>query len=180
MKKIKIRQLLQILLVAGIIALILRIFVMDSFVVRGDSMAPTILDGDYVFVNKLYYYFKSPDREDVVVVDMRPTQSTHSNRLIKRIIGLPGERVELADNQVLIKNNRKDSGISLRELYLNFSATPALGFSAIQLDKKEYFVMGDNRYASIDSRELGPIDEWSIEGRIYLIFRPYPLSIKFF
>jgi signal peptidase I len=167
MRKIKTRQLFQIFLAVFIIALILRIFVVDSFIVKGDSMAPTISDGDYVFVNKISHYFGDFKRGDIIVVKPRSTAS----KIIKRVIGLPYERIEITENKVWIKNSRQDTGNVLSELYLNLPATPAIGLSTIQLDPKEYFVLGDNRYASIDSRELGPVDGWNIEGRVFLVLK---------
>ncbi len=175
-KDIKIKQFLQILLAVGITVAILRIFVIDSFVVSGDSMSPTILSGDYVFIDRISQYFRNFSREDIIVVNPRSDVA----RIIKRIIGLPGERVEIADGKVLIKSDRKDTGNILSEQYLNLPATPAIGLSTVQLDPKEYFIMGDNRYASIDSRELGPVDEWDIKGRVFFVFRLNPLTIKIF
>lgn len=145
MKPIRIKQILQILLAVGIIALVLRTFVIDAFIVQGDSMAPTVLAGDYVFVNKLAYFLKEPLREDIVVGKFR----THSSKMIKRIVGLPGEKVGLTA-------------------------------AAITLDPKEYFVLGDNRYGSIDSKELGPIDKWDLDGRVFLVIKLKNLSFKVF
>jgi signal peptidase I len=177
MKDIKIRQIFQILLAVGITALILRLFFIDSFIVKGDSMAPAILSGDYVFIDKISRYFKNFGRQDIIIV--KPRTGTSEN-IIKRIIGLPGERVEIADNKVFIKNSRQDAGNVLSENYLDLVATPAIGITIIQLDPKEYFILGDNRYISIDSRELGPIDEWNIKGRVFLLFRSKSFSIKIF
>lgn len=156
--------------------MVLRTFFIDSFIVKGDSMAPTILNGDYAFVDKISYRFKKPNRENIIVV--KPRQ--YSNSIIKRIIGLPGERIEITEEgQIVIKNDRQDKGIILSETYLNLLASPAVELRTIQLDPKEYFVIGDNRYISADSRELGPMDEWDIEGRVFLVVRLRPLSIKF-
>jgi signal peptidase I len=183
MGKIKTKQLFQIFLAVFITALILRIFFIDSFIVKGDSMSPTILNGDYVFVDKISPYFGSFKRGDIIVVKPR----SMANQIIKRIIGLPEERIEITEGKIWIKSSREDKGESLVENYLNLPAsslggpaTPAMGLNAIQLDPKEYFVLGDNRYGSIDSRELGPVDEWNIEGKVFLILRlGYPL-IKIF
>lgn len=168
MRKVKTKQLFQILLAVFITALILRIFFIDSFTVKGDSMAPTILDGDYVFVDKISYYFKNPGREDIIVAKPR----SRPEKIIKRIIGLPGERIEISEGHIYIKENRQDTGKILKEEYLNLPATPAIGITTIKLDPKEFFALGDNRYISIDSRELGPIDGWDIYGRVFLILEP--------
>lgn len=174
MKDVKIRQILEALLAIGITVLILRTFIIDSFTVKGDSMSPTILSGDWVFVDRISYRFRNPGREDVIVVKPR----TEEAKIIKRVIGLPGERIEIAGGKIQIKSDRQDEGKTLQESYLNLPDTPAIGITSINLDPKEYFVMGDNRYVSIDSRELGPVDDWSIKGRVFLIFRPRSLSLK--
>ncbi len=176
MKNIKFKQLLQILFAVVITAVILRTFVIDSFIVEGDSMAPTILSGDYIFIDKISHHFKNFSRKDIIVVNPRSDVA----RIIKRIIGLPGERVEITNDRVWIKSDRKDAGNTLSEEYLNLPATPAIGLSTIQLDPKEYFILGDNRYVSIDSRELGPVDEWDIEGRVFFVFRLRSLFVKIF
>ncbi len=184
MKDIKIRQLLQLILAIGITVLIARVFFIDNFVVKGDSMSPTILDGDWVFVNKLSRHFSNFNRGNIIVVKPR----TEKVKIIKRVIGLPGERIEIADGQVKIKNSRQDTGNILSESYLNLPAspslggpaTPAIGLTTIQLDPKEYFILGDNRYISIDSRELGPIDEWNADGRVFFVFSLKTFSFKVF
>ncbi len=167
MKSLNIKQIFQVLLTIVITVVIIRTFFIDSFVVKGDSMAPTILSGDYVFVDKFSKYLKSFRRGDIIVVKPR----SENLKIIKRIVGLPDERVEIAENKVWIKNDRKDIGAVLSEIYLNLQATPSIGIGAIHLDIKEYFVLGDNRYASIDSRELGPVDEWNIEGRVFIVLK---------
>ena len=139
-------------------------------------MASTILSGDYVLVDKISRYFKNFSREDIVVVNL------HSDitLIIKRIIGLPGERVEIKNDKVWIKSDRRDTGNAISETYLNFPDTPVIGLSTIQLDPKEYFVMGDNRENSIDSRELGAVNKRDIKGRVFLVFRFWPLYFRLF
>ncbi len=176
MGNLKIRQILHIILAVAITAVIARLFFVDSFIVKGDSMAPSVLDGDYVFTEKISSYFSQPKRGDIFVIQPRNIKE----RIIKRIIGLPGERIELANGAVLIKNERKDAGQPLNETYLSFPNTPAIGLIAVSLDPKEYFVLGDNRYVSIDSRELGPVDEWNLKGRVFFSFRLKSLSFHVF
>lgn len=176
MKDIKIKQIFQIILAIGLTAVFLRIFIIDSFIVKGDSMAPSISDGDYVFINKLAYYSKEPKRGDIIVVKPR----FQPLKIIKRVIGLPDERVEIANGLVYIKNARKDESEIISESYLNLPETASIGLTAIKLDTKEYFVLGDNRNISIDSRELGPIDSWDIEGRVFFVFKLKSFSFKLF
>ncbi len=87
----------------------------------------------------------------------------------------------------MVKNDRLDQGKTLFEEYLNLLALPVdlatsstIGLDKIQLDVKEYFVLGDNRYVSIDSRELGPVDEWNIEGRVFLVLKSKYFYLSFF
>ena len=90
------RKIVYVLLMAFLTALILRVFVIEGFIVRGDSMSPTILSGDYVLVNKLAYVFSEPQRGDVIV-----TYSRGGIRLVKRVAGLPGEEIKFDE----VKNN---------------------------------------------------------------------------
>jgi len=152
-----------VVLIAFICTLFIRFFIIEGFIVMGDSMAPAINSGDYVFINKLAYWGKKePAREDIVVAIPR----TYPNKVIKRIIALPGERFRIENNKVVISEGRTDPGTILTEIYLESSTTPAVGTTLIQLDPEEYFALGDNRQASIDSRELGPLDKWDIKGRV--------------
>lgn len=151
-----------VLLIAFICTLLIRVFILEGFIVRGDSMAPTINSGDYVFINKLAYWGREPAREDIVVAVPR----AFPGKVIKRIIGLPGERFRIENNKVVISEGRTDPGIVLTEIYLASSTTPAIGTTLIQLDPEEYFALGDNRQVSIDSRELGPLDKWDIKGKV--------------
>lgn len=176
MKSLNIKQIFQVFLTIAITVVIIRTFFVDSFIVKGDSMAPTILSGDYVFVDKFFHHFMAFKRKDIIVVRPRSV----SSRIIKRIIGLPEERVEIADGKIAIKNNRQDAGIILSENYLDLLATPSIGITTMQLDPKEYFILGDNRYVSIDSRELGPVDEWNIEGRVFLVLKSKYFYLSFF
>lgn len=151
-----------VLLIAFICTLFIRVFVIEGFIVRGDSMAPTINSGDYVFINKLAYWGRELAREDIVVAVPR----TFPNKVIKRIIGLPGERFRIENDKVVISEGRTDPGVVLTEIYLASSTTPSIGTTLIQLDPEEYFALGDNRQVSIDSRELGPLDKWDIKGKV--------------
>ena len=155
-------KLLSVLIVAFLGAVILRTFVVEGFIVIGDSMEPAIKSGEYVFVNKLGYAWSEPKRGDVVVARPRGMDQ----KVIKRIIGLPMERISIENGKVVIREGRLDEGVMLEEIYLNVSETASSGISHINLDPGEYFALGDNRQVSIDSRELGPIDRWDIRGKV--------------
>jgi signal peptidase I len=161
------QKLVSTVIVVFVCVLFLRIFVVEGFVVSGDSMEPTIHSGDFVFINKLAYWFRSPARGDIIVVIPR----TYPNKVVKRIVGLPGERFQIENNtitlnRIIIRDGRLGTGVVLSEPYLMSSTTPAVGTTLIQLDPQEYFALGDNRQVSIDSRELGPVDKWSIKGKV--------------
>ena len=157
---------------------LLRLFVMDSFIVRGDSMAPTVLNYDYVFINKLAYRFgNEPKRGDLVVL---ANQNTKQKHIIKRVIALPKERIVIENGGVRIKESRDENGVVLQEEYLTLPNTPAVGVIYINLDPQEYFVLGDNRQISIDSRVLGPINKWEIKGEVFLVIQFTKFWFKLF
>lgn len=155
-------KLFSVLIVALIITALLRTFVFEGFIVLGDSMEPSIHPGDYVFINKLAYLRKEPVRGDIIVVNPRDQDL----KIIKRVIGLPGDRLSIEDGKIVIRQNRFDAGEVLVESYVSNSETGSNGITVIKIDPKEYFAMGDNRSVSIDSRELGPVDSWDIKGKV--------------
>jgi signal peptidase I len=154
--------------IALLVAFLVRTFVLAHFVVDGTSMSTTLHDGDRVFVNKLSYRLHEPHRGDVVV--LHELDGASERDLIKRVVGLPGETVEVRNCEVLIDGRR------LQEPYLDPEVvtpgncggdTPATDVPADHL-----FVMGDNRSGSLDSRNLGPIDEDDLVGRAFVVFWP--------
>ena len=129
--------------------------------VRGDSMTPTLRDGDYLLARRFGGMKRKPARGDIVIVAM-PAQSQ-----LKRVVGLPGERVAFADGMLLINGDR------FAEPYLR-GLPPYLGLGEykFELGGDEYFVMGDNRAHSTDSRHYGPVSGSCIEGRA--VWRVWP------
>lgn len=172
---------LELVAVLLIVFFILRLFVLQPFTVVGTSMLPTLDPHDEVYVNKFSYNFKNPDRGDIVV--LVPPHDT-SRHYVKRIVGLPGEKIQiLGDGQVVIYNEEYPSGISLKERYL---PEPFItdGYALLTLEDDEYFVMGDNREASSDSRgnlmapEGGDGSSWTlpkrnIVGKVIFRSKPY-------
>lgn len=132
-------KVISVLLIAFLFALALRIFVVEGFVVRGDSMEPAIHNGEYIIINKLAYVRNEPKRGDVLVA----TPRIYPNPVIKRVVGLPGETI-----------------------------------TEVKLTKGEYFLMGDNRDVSVDSREMGPVDRWDIKGKVVLIINLQSLKYR--
>lgn len=161
------KKVLAVLLVALLGAIFIRTFLVDGFIVRGDSMEPAIKDGDYIFINKLAFLNQEPKRGDVVVVTPREKDF----KIIKRIVGLPGERFAIEEGALVIRVHRLDEGKVLEEEYLDEKNTQTRTPVLINIDPGEYFALGDNRAVSTDSRELGPIDKWKIKGRVFGILR---------
>jgi signal peptidase I len=155
-----------VVVVALLVAFLVRTFVLAHFVVDGSSMYPTLESGDRVFVNKMSYRLHDPHRGDVVVLHQITGASERD--LIKRVIALPGEEIQMRSCTVLI------DGRVLNEPYLDPStATSCGGDIAPEVVPEDHvFVMGDNRGGSQDSRQLGPIDEDDLIGRAFVVFWP--------
>lgn len=153
------------------IALVVRFFVAAPYVVSGASMEPNFNDWDYLIIDRVSYDFGSPQRGDVIVFNL--PQDT-SRALIKRIIGLPGETVSLQGNSVSIKNAARPQGFTLAEPYLDPSDLGGASNMTITLAADQYFVLGDNRKVSADSRLWGTLPRGDIVGRV--LVRLFPLS----
>ena len=151
---------------ALVLALLITRFVANHTSVEGSSMETTLANGDQLIVEKVSYYIHAPERFDVVVFP-------HGDNVnyIKRIIGLPGERVQIQDGYIYINGKLLDENYGREEI-----EDPGLATQEIQLGTDEYFVLGDNRNASIDSRksEVGTIHRSDIKGKAWL--RIYPLE----
>ena len=144
-----------------IIIIILKIFVFNFILVKGDSMNPKYKNNDFMFLNKIIYSFKPIRRGEVIVLKYR------NNDLIKRIIGLPNDKIKVENGKLYINNKE------VKENYIN-SYTASYDFDEITLKDNEYFVMGDNRYNSYDSRNFGTIMKNNIIGRVE--FRIFPFD----
>jgi len=158
-----------VIFVALLVAFVVRTFVLAHFVVEGSSMYSTLETGDRVFVNKLSYRLHDPNRGDVVVLHQITGASERD--LIKRVIGLPGETVEVRNCTVLI------DGRVLNEPYLDpevVTPTDCGGDyrSNGPVPEDHVFVLGDNRGGSQDSRVIGPISEDDLVGRAFVVFWP--------
>ncbi|MBI3633984.1 MAG: signal peptidase I [Candidatus Vogelbacteria bacterium] len=151
-----------------IIVIPIRVFVAQPFLVSGSSMKPTFHDGEYLIVDELSYYFNTPSRGQVVVFKYPYDLSKY---FIKRIVGLPGETIDIDNNQITIKNTEHPEGFLLDESYITDKSWGNRKMS-ITLNKEEYFVMGDNRNASSDSREWGPLDAKFLTGHVLVRLLP--------
>lgn len=164
-------EILKIVIISLAIIIPIRYFLIQPFFVKGASMEPNFLDGDYLIINEITYRFEKPERGDVVVFryPIDPSQF-----FIKRIIGLPGETVKLENGEIFIFSGETDSErIKLDESkYLDGIYTP--GDLEVTLKEGEYFVLGDNRRASSDSRKWGAVPKRYIIGEAWL--RAWPIN----
>lgn len=155
---------------ALIAVLAIRFFIVQPFLVRGESMVPTFHNFDYLFVERVSYYFRAPERGDVVVFRFPQNESDF---FIKRIIASSGERVAIQNGVITIYAAGKKNPLILEEP-LAFRSVPTQGDIDITLGGNEYFVLGDNRGASFDSRKWGALPMRDIVGRVLL--RVWPLT----
>ncbi|MDO8590322.1 MAG: signal peptidase I [bacterium] len=153
------KELIKLVLISLLIVVPFRVYIAQPFLVDGASMDPTFETGDYLIVDELTYHFKQPERGSVVIFKY-PKDPRKS--FIKRIIGLPNETVTLSDGQVTIVNTAYPDGLVLDEPYVVLRKSDNLSYT---LGPGEYFVMGDNRLASADSRIWGSVPEENIIGR---------------
>lgn len=157
-------------IIALAVILPIRFFVVQPFIVDGSSMDPTFATNQYLIVDELSYHFEQVSRGDVIIFKYPNDTSKY---FIKRVIGLPGETVQIEGTKVLIKNKANPQGITLTENYVA-PANLTSDHTLITLSDKQYFVMGDNRGASFDSRAWGPVDKKYIIGRP--LMRLFPLD----
>lgn len=156
-------------LVAALIVIPIRLFIFQPFLVRGSSMEPSFWQNDYLIVDQVSYRFRSPKRGEVIVFN-----ALESNReFIKRIIGLPGERVIIEDGEISIKDGDE---VALEDK--DYLQKKTSGEVDLKLDENEYFVLGDNRDASRDSRRWGALPEKNIIGRVLFHLSPHSIFAR--
>ncbi len=164
-------DLVKILVLALIIIVPFRMFIAEPFVVSGSSMVPNFHNQDYLIVDRLSYHTHPPQRGDVIVLKYPKDPSQF---FIKRIIGLPGEKVEFNQGHVIIVNSQYPEGLTLNESYLPSQVETFGAPGPFMLGSGEYYVLGDNRTASSDSRVWGILPSDDIVGRVWL--RVFPLG----
>jgi signal peptidase I len=163
----KIKEIIYFILTVIIIVVPIRTFIAQPFVVSGDSMLPTFHTGEYLIVDQITYKFSEPERGDVIIFKF---PNDHKRFFIKRIIGLPGETVELTGQDITIINEENPEGFTLSEPHIVLQKDNAP--SQITLGEEEYFAIGDNRTASFDSRAWGSLKKDLIIGRAFLRLIP--------
>ena len=174
MKKILsfIWEILKLIIIALLIVVPIRYFVFQPFMVKGQSMEPNYENGDYLIVDEISYKFRAPERGEVIVFryPLDPSQ-----RYIKRIIGLPGETVEIKAGRIAIYQGNSPAKILDESAYIPpYLSTE--GDVRTTLNQNEYFVLGDNRFglSSYDSRRWGVLPMGNIIGRT--LVRAWPLA----
>jgi len=155
-----------------IIAFAIRVFAVQPFIVEGESMEPMFKNNDYLITEKISYRLKNPTRGDVII--FHPPEDPSIN-YIKRIIGLPGDTIEIKDGMVFVND------CALSEFYVDSTTQLSLKTPSapITLKPGEYFVLGDNRNHSRDSREIGAIPRQNIVSKIWFRLLP-PSNIRVF
>ncbi len=161
----------KMILISLAIILPIRYFLFQPFYVNGASMEPTFHNNEYLMVDEISYRFHEPERGDVIVFRYPGDPQDY---YIKRLIGLPGETVQIKDGHVYI-TDQDGQMIELSEGYLPENLqTIASSDDPLRLDDDEYFVLGDNRNGSKDSRSFGAVKKSYIIGRVF--FRAWPLG----
>lgn len=179
-------EMARVFLLAVVIIIPVRVFLFQPFFVQGSSMEPNFEDGEYLVISEFGYKqtkvgwtdtsfrlkpFKEIARQDVVVFRF---PKNIEEFFIKRVIGLPGEAVEIRRGQVLIFNQEHPDGFVLDESAYLSKAVAMQDMPRMELSTEQYFVMGDNRAHSYDSRSIGPIGKDKVIGRVLL--RAWPVD----
>jgi len=165
-------EMLKIALISAAIIIPVRYFLIQPFFVKGASMEPTFHDREYLIIDELTYRFNEPTRGQVVVFRYPRNPQEY---FIKRIIGLPGESVRIKDGEVIIYNDEHPNGLVLKEDYLaNDHITYNQDEDRVFIEEDEYYVLGDNRGASKDSRYFGPVSKSFVIGKVLL--RGWPIN----
>ena len=155
---------IQIFLIALAIVIPIRYFLFQPFFVHGASMEPNFTSGEYLLIDEISYRFREPKRGEVIIF-RPPNNQNPTSFFIKRIIGLPGETIEINQEGIKIYNFQSPGGKILEEPYIKSSTD---GNTKVSLKTDEYFVLGDNREHSSDSRNWGPISKKNIIGRAWI------------
>ena len=162
-------EMLRFALIALVIVIPIRIFIAQPFIVSGASMVPTFQNGQYLIVDQLTYRFEKPKNGDVIVFKYPKDPSKY---FIKRVIGIPGDTIAINGNVITLTDKEHPDGLVLQEPYIAHM-NPTTSLTEV-LGDGEYFVMGDNRDNSSDSRMWGILPEDLIVGRAFL--RLFPLD----
>jgi signal peptidase I len=175
------REWIQVIIIALVIAIPVRWFIAEPFIVNGASMDPTFATNQFLIVDRLTYDFSQPKRGDVIVFqypDSGPGTHIPTTYYIKRIIVLPGESFSIKNGHVFVANAADPKGFYVDDSFVAPDHASYDNISTTTMDATHYFVMGDNRAQSSDSRSWGPLDRRFIIGRP--IIRLLPINMVSF
>ncbi len=166
-------EIIRFSIIALIIVIPVRLFIAQPFIVSGASMEHTFHNGEYLIVDQLSYHLGHPERGDVVIFRYPRDPSKY---FIKRVIGVPGDTITIEGSTVSIQNEQYPQGMVIQEPYI---ASMRPGVTIVEeLGEREYFVMGDNRDQSSDSRVWGVLQEENIIGRAFIrLFPPREFGV---
>ena len=159
---------IETVVVALVLAVVLYLFIMTPHEVVGNSMHPTYKNGEYLMANKITYRFTEPQRGDVVIFKYSDTQD-----FIKRVIGIPGDEVMIKDGSIYINGDKLNESNYLADSVITNGGSYIHEGQSITVPNGEYFVSGDNRPNSSDSREFGPISKERIKGKAWIVYFPF-------
>lgn len=163
-------EVVKIVVISLAIIIPVRYFLIQPFYVKGASMEPSFYDHEYLIIDEISYRFREPRRGEIVVFKYPRDPSQY---FIKRIIGLPGEKIEIKDGEIYIYTRETNRRVQLDESYLLEGMETFISKEGIkELGNDEYYILGDNRHYSKDSRSFGPVKESFIVGRV--LFRGWP------
>src|SRR3990167_4872194 len=154
-------EMIRVIIVSLAIIIPIRYYVVQPFFVKGASMESTFENNDYILIDELSYFFRDPRRDEIIV--FRSPENS-SQFFIKRIIGLPGDTVKIENNKVSIFNDQSPEGLLLNESSYLDRGQETRGNITMTISSSNYFVMGDNRLQSSDSRKWGELDKSLITG----------------
>jgi len=165
-------EIVKMVVISLAIIIPVRYFLIQPFYVKGASMEPNFHDNEYLVIDEISYRFGIPERGDVIVFryPFDPQEF-----FIKRVIGLPGESVQIRNGDIYVYNEESPDGFKLDETYLYENLkTTSLTEAKVVVKDDEYYVLGDNRIASKDSRVFGPVNKSFVIGRVF--FRGWPFN----
>jgi len=164
-------ELVKIVVISLVIIIPVRYFLIQPFYVKGASMEPNFYDHEYLIIDEISYRFNEPERGDIVVFRYPRNPQEY---FIKRLIGLPGDKIQIKDGYVYISNDDSPDWIRLEEPYLSLGVkTYGLSEEVVTLGDDEFYVLGDNRNSSKDSRSFGPVNRSYVTGRVLLRGWPF-------
>ncbi len=169
-----IKEWVEPIIIAVILALIIRAFVVQAFKIPTGSMRPTLIEGDRILVNKFIYKFKEPKRGDMLVF---VSPEDKKKDFIKRLVGLPEETLEISNGTILINDKAVEKDSIIREIYYYNRGDFGKRNEVIKIPKNAYYVLGDNSISSRDSRYWGFLPKKYLLGKAFLIYWP-PTRIR--